>query len=269
MPFPLIKLNDGNEIPGIAYGTGSARFGKDATVFVKQAISTGFTHIDTAQAYQNEDSVGLALSQAGVARKDLYVTTKYRSGDIKAALQSSLKKLGLKYVDLYLIHTPTAVKDIPAAWKVLESFVDAGLVKSIGVSNFEVEHLEQVLRVARIKPVANQIRLHPYNWHLNEKLIGLCIKEGIVLEAYGSLFPITSAPGGPVDRPLQNAAARIGGTPAQVIFSWLKSKGVVVVTTSSTESRLKEYLGTADLPPLTNDEVTAIETAGASGQPLK
>ncbi|EJD41719.1 Aldo/keto reductase [Auricularia subglabra TFB-10046 SS5] len=262
MPFTTIRLNDGNEIPQIAYGTGSAR---DATAFVKQALATGFIHIDTAQAYRNEDSVGTALSEAKVSRDDVYITTKYSSGAIQPALSSSLKKLGLDYVDLYLIHNPHAVEnDIPGAWKQLEGFAKGRLARSIGVSNFKVEHLQQVLAVAKIKPA---ISLHPYNYHDNLPLLELCAREGIVVEAYGSLNPITRSPGGPVDTPILQAAARIGGTPAQVIFSWLASKGIVIVTTSSSSSRLKEYLDTADLPPLTSQEIVAIEAAGRKGVP--
>ncbi|KAG5652489.1 hypothetical protein H0H81_004845 [Sphagnurus paluster] len=264
-----VKLNDGNEqIPAIGFGTGSALFGKDARDYVVQAIDTGFSHIDTAQIYSNEDSVGEAIRETGLAREDIFVTTKYASGAIQDTIRTSLNKLGLKYVDLYLIHFPTVVQgNFEGAWREFERIKEDGLARSIGVSNFNIEQLQEIIKVAKIKPAVNQIRFHPYNYAENKSLLEYAAKHNIIIEAYSSLSPITKFPGGPVDAPVNTAAKRLGITATQVILAWVKAKGVVIVTTSSRKQRLQEYLAVADLPPLTNEEIAAIDEAGAQGPP--
>ncbi|KAF8063228.1 NADP-dependent oxidoreductase domain-containing protein [Lyophyllum atratum] len=268
MPFENVKLNDGHEIPAIAFGTGTALGGKDATDYVVQAIETGFSHIDTAQIYRNEDSVGEAIRVLGLPREELYVTTKYWSGKIQETIRESLAKLGLKYVDLYLIHQPYLVEgDFEGAWRELEKIKKDGLARSIGVSNFNVEQLQTIVKIAKIKPAVNQIQFHPYNYAEHKSLLEYAAKHGIVIEAYSSLAPITKFPGGPVDAPVNDAAERLGITPTQVILAWVKAKGVVIVTTSSTKKHLEEYLAVADLAPLTDEEIAAIDDAGAKGPP--
>ncbi|CDO73354.1 hypothetical protein BN946_scf185008.g117 [Trametes cinnabarina] len=167
---------------------------------------------DTAQAYRNEEEAGKAIRESGLAREDLYITTKFsgRDGlDIETSIQNSLKFLGVDYVDLYLIHHPRlAQPDIPTAWAKMEKLKKDGLVKSIGVSNFGVAELQTLLASAQIKPVANQ--------------------------------------------------------PEQVLLAWAKSKGVVVVTSSTKKERLEGYLAAGDLE-LTAADVAAIDAAGAIG----
>ncbi|KAF8919793.1 NADP-dependent oxidoreductase domain-containing protein [Mucidula mucida] len=270
MPFEQIPLNDGNKIPAIAFGTGTALFGNDATEYVARALDNGFSHVDTAQIYNNEESVGQAIKESGFKRSDLFITTKWGRGDVRDALDASLSKLGLKQVDLYLIHFPGLVEnDIENGWKQLERIKDEGLAKSIGVSNFDVEQLQTLLKTAKIKPAVNQIRFHPYNYSEHKALLDYSAQHGIITEAYSSLTPITRTPGGPVDAPIASAAARLGATPAQVIFLWVRSKGAVIVTTTSNVKRLKEYQAVADLPPLTQDEIDAIDEAGAQGPSWK
>ncbi|KII90622.1 hypothetical protein PLICRDRAFT_52347 [Plicaturopsis crispa FD-325 SS-3] len=269
MPFEPVLLNDGYKLPTIAFGTGSALYERDASELVGQAIDVGFDHIDTAQIYKNEDSVGTAIKNSGLARSDLYVTTKYGGGDIQTEVRTSLLKLGLSFVDLYLIHNPKFVENDPeGAWKELEKIKADGLSKSIGVSNFNLEQLQTLIKTANIKPAVNQIRFHPYNYAEHKSLLEYSAKHGIVTEAYSSLTPITKTPGGPVDEPINVAAKRIGATPTQVILSWVRSKGVVIVTTSRSKEHLKEYLAVPDLPPLTADEIAAIDEAGAKGPPF-
>ncbi|KAG6816537.1 hypothetical protein H0H87_005314 [Tephrocybe sp. NHM501043] len=268
MPFKNVKLNDGNEIPSIAFGTGSALYGKNATDSVIQAIETGFSHIDTAQVYNNEDSVGVAIHESGLPREDIFVTTKYASGLIRESALESLNKLGLKYVDLYLVHHPRYVAhDIEGSWREFEKLKKDGLARSIGVSNFRLRELQDIIQIANIKPAVNQIFFHPYNYHEHKALLEYSATHGIVTEAYSSLTPITKYPGGPLDVPVNAAAKRLGITPGQVIFAWVKEKGVVIVTTSSKKSRLEEYLAIGDLPPLTDEEIAAIDEAGARGPP--
>ncbi|THH26771.1 hypothetical protein EUX98_g7417 [Antrodiella citrinella] len=163
MPWDVIKLNDGNVIPKIAFGTWTLGNGQQATDNVDQAIDVGFTHIDTAQSYRNEAEAGVAIHESGLAREDLFITTKY-SGlnglDVETSIQNSLQNLGVKYVDLYLVHHPRlAVPDIPTLWAKMEKIKQDGFAKSIGVSNFEIEDLQVLLASAKIKPAANQVLL--------------------------------------------------------------------------------------------------------------
>jgi len=238
---------------------------------VDQAISVGFSHVDTAQAYRNEAEAGIAIRESGLERKEIFITTKY-SGldglDIKTSINNSLKNLGVSYVDLYLIHHPRlAVPDIPTVWKVMEEIQAQGLVKSIGVSNFEVGDLAILLASAKVKPVANQILLHPYVYARQLPILEYAAKHKIVIEAYSALIPITSLPGGPVDAPLNAIAERLDVSADQVLLAWTKAKGAVVVTTSSKKERLLGYLNAGDLA-LTEDDIAAIDAAGAKGPPL-
>ncbi|PCH40290.1 Aldo/keto reductase [Wolfiporia cocos MD-104 SS10] len=270
MPFGTVTLNDGNEMPTIAFGTGSKWKGQDVTDYVSEAIEAGFSHIDTAQFYANEDSVGTAIRQSGLNRSDLFITTKWSGlASVRESIEASLSKLNLKQVDLYLIHNPAVVKDLEADWRSFEIAQADGLVKSIGVSNFSVELMQKLVKIAKVKPTVNQIMLHPYNYAQNKELLEYCAKHKVIVEAYSSLSPITSLPGGPVDKPVNAAAKRLGATPAQVIQAWVRAKGVVIVTTSSSQDRMKEYLAVADLllASLTDEEIAAIDAAGAQGPP--
>ncbi|KAJ6527085.1 NADP-dependent oxidoreductase domain-containing protein [Mycena capillaripes] len=271
MPWDPIQLNDGREIPSLGFGTWKLGNGDGPISQVDQAISVGFSHVDTAQAYRNEAEAGVAIRESGLERKEIFITTKY-SGldglDIKTSIKNSLKNLGVEYVDLYLIHHPRlAVPDIPTAWKEMEDIKAQGLVKSIGVSNFEVQHLAILLASAKVKPVANQILLHPYVYARQLPILEFAATQKIVIEAYSALIPVTSLPGGPVDAPVNAIAARLGVSNDQVLLAWTKAKGAVVVTTSSKKERLLGYLNAGELE-LTADDITAIDVAGAKGPPL-
>ncbi|KAF8843341.1 Aldo/keto reductase [Paxillus ammoniavirescens] len=257
MPFGTVKLLDGYELPAIAFGTGSTMKSKDVTDYVEQALDNGFSHIDTGSSYRTEKYVGIALKESGLPRSSVYITTKYDGGD-----------LALTFVDLYLIHYPEYLKDFESGWREFESLKKDGLAKSIGVSNFSLEQLHRLLKTARDRPVVNQIELHPYNYAEMKDLLEYCAKQDIVVEAYSSLNSITKNPGGPVDAVVNAAAKRINATPNQVIFAWVRSKGAVIVTTSRNKERLQEYLAVPDLPPLTPEEIAAIDEAGAQGLPL-
>nr|VWO96315.1 Protein kinase domain-containing protein [Ganoderma boninense] len=161
MSWGRIQLNDGSSIPSLAYGTGRLGTVDSVVGWVKQAISAGFIHIDTAQGYKNEEETGKGIRESGVAREDIYITTKFSGRDelsIPEAFEQSIKKLGVDYVDLYLIHHPRhAIPDIPSAWMQMEKLKEGGLTKNIGVSNFNVDELQAILDVAKIKPAANQV----------------------------------------------------------------------------------------------------------------
>ncbi|KAL1668598.1 NADP-dependent oxidoreductase domain-containing protein [Schizophyllum commune] len=270
MTFEDVTLNDGYKMPAIAYGTGSKWKGKSVVEYVQTAIDVGFSHLDTAQFYQTEEDVGQAIRESGLARDEFFVTTKYSGGvPVQVAFENSLQKLGLKHVDLYLIHNPRIIGDklLPHVWQQLEKFRWDGTARSIGVSNFEVEHFKTIFSVARIIPAVNQIHLHPYNYAESKPVLDFCASHKIVVEAYSSLDPITKYPGGPVDAPLAAAAAKRNATPVQALFLWVRAKGVVIVTTSSTRSHMEEYLAISELEPLTAEEVAAIDEAGAKGPP--
>jgi diketogulonate reductase-like aldo/keto reductase len=273
MPFHDKVLNDGNKIPAIAYGTWSVKLkGKDFHEYIEQALNTGFCHIDTAQWYNNEESIPIAIRESGLTRSEVYITSKYStwSSNIEEEIRASLKKLETKQLDLYLIHSPTLIKngDFESTWLQFERFKREGLTKSIGVSNFTVEDLQKLLKTAHVKPAVNQIRLHPYNYVEHAPLLEYHSKHGIITEAYGSLASITIFPGGPVDAAVEKAASRLGITPSQVILLWVKAKGAVIVTASTSKHHLEQSLSAGDLPPLTEEEVAAIDAAGAKGPPV-
>ncbi|KAJ7489171.1 Aldo/keto reductase [Mycena latifolia] len=271
MPWETKKLNDGHEIPGIAFGTWKLGQGEGPTSQVDQAISVGFSHVDTAQLYRNETEAGIAIRESGLAREEIFLTTKY-SGidglDVRTSIRNSLKYLGVSYVDLYLIHFPRlAVPDIPTIWKEMEEIKTQGMAKSIGVSNFTATDLAILLASAKIKPVTNQILLHPYVYALQLPILEYAAKHQIAIEAYSALVPITHLPGGPLDAPLAAIAERLAATPDQILLAWTKAKGAIVVTTSSKRTRLEGYLAAGDLA-LTKEDIAAIDAAGAKGPPL-
>jgi len=268
MSLPAIPLNDGHKIVPFAFGTGTVFRDQDVTIYVLQALDAGFRHVDTAQIYRNETTVGAALRKSGIKRENLYVTTKFGGGDVRAELEKSLRKLGLDYVDLYLIHHLKATRgDVEGCWRGMESIKEAGLARSIGVSNFRTGDLKKLLEIARITPAVNQVAFHPYNWEHNRSLLSLANKHSIVLASFSGLTPITQMPGGPLDPVLARIAKRLGpnATPAQVLFAWIHSKGVVIVTTSSKKERLHEYLDFPKFGPLTPEEICEIEEAGIKG----
>lgn len=158
-----IKLNDGNSIPTLAIGTGTALYNKDATNAIAVAIQSGFTHLDTAQMYNNEASVGDGIIKSKHDRSQLYVTTKLgklpAGTSVEESLKESLGKLKLEYVDLFLIHNPVDHPDLKSLWKEFEGVKEKGLTKSIGVSNFQPKHLNEILEVATVPPAVNQVRL--------------------------------------------------------------------------------------------------------------
>lgn len=264
-----VTLNDGYQMPVIAFGTGTKWKGHEIADFVEQAIDTGFSHIDAAAFYENEASVGEGIKQSGLSRDELFITTKYDGQtNVEAGLEASLNKLGVKFVDLYLIHSPKSIPhSVERIWADFEDVHEKGLSRSIGVSNFGVKELQAVIKHGKIKPAVNQISLNPYNYSEMRETIEYCNKQGIVVEAYSSLAPLTRYPGGPVDKPLHDAAKRLKITPTQAVFQWVRAKRAVIVTTSSSKEHLKEYLAVDAIAPLTKDEIEAIDKAGAKGPP--
>ncbi|KZT30224.1 Aldo/keto reductase [Neolentinus lepideus HHB14362 ss-1] len=268
--FPL---NDGTTIPALGFGTGTALMKQGAVNATKIAVKTGFVHFDTAPMYGTEDQLGAVLDDRSIPRDKLYVTTKFlelKGGEtVKSALQESLRKLKLEYVDLFLIHAPLHFAGrLKEVWAEMEEVKKEGLARSIGVSNFGIEDFEEFWSEATIKPAVNQIEFHPYVLGQFEPLLEYSHTYGIRLESYGALAPITREPGGPLDPILSKLRTRLAGTwgrpvtDGQILFKWCLQKGIVVVTTSSKEDRMKEYLAVLDMPDLTPEEVTEIDVAG-------
>ncbi|KAI9511126.1 Aldo/keto reductase [Russula earlei] len=272
-----IKLNDNTSIPLLGFGTGTAHYQKDAQDSVADAIIAGFTHLDGAQFYQNEDSLGAGIVASGKPREKLFVTTKLakpaEGKTVRDTLVESLAKLQLDYVDLFLIHTPLQFNAEPGAlkavWKEMEAVKKEGLARSIGVSNFRPTQLREVIDGAEILPSVNQIEFHPHVYKEVLPTLELQKEYGIITASYGGLSPVFRVKGGPLDPVLASIAKRLSDTTgkpfneAQVLFLWQREKGVVIVTTTGNKSRLTEYLNTFDAPRLTDLEIASIDEAGS------
>lgn len=220
------KLNNGVEIPVIGFGTWQTPNGQVAEESVLAALNSGYRHIDTAAAYGNEESVGVAIKKSGINRHELFVTTKLWNSDhgyqnTKKAIDTSLEKLDLDYLDLYLIHwpNPAAMRDNWAelnaeSWQAMEEAVQAGKIRAIGVSNFRKHHLDELLKTAEIKPVVNQNYLNPSD--MQEDLVKYNDSLGILNEAYSPL-----GTGGLLSNEVVNGIAeKYGKSPAQILIRW-------------------------------------------------
>ncbi|KZT70126.1 Aldo/keto reductase [Daedalea quercina L-15889] len=269
-----IALNDGKKIPWLGFGTGTALYSKDAENAVRQAIETGVVHLDGAQVYNNEESLGAGIVASGKPRSSLFLTTKLNlipaGQTVRDTLVTSLKKLQTDYVDLFLIHFPINHEaSLPEIWKQFEEIQKEGLAKSIGVSNFRVKDFEQILPTAKVIPAVNQIEYHPYVFKADQPVIEFMKKHNIIPTSYGGLTPIVRFSGGPVDPVLQSAAARLSKetgatvTEGQVLQLWLRAQGIPAITTTSKASRVKEYLAAETLPDLTPEEIKAIDDEGS------
>ncbi|KAK5056647.1 hypothetical protein LTR84_012179 [Exophiala bonariae] len=271
--IPDLTLPDGNKIPLIGYGTGTAWFKTDGNSpkdqklidAAKLAIKTGYTHLDGAEVYNTEEELGDAIKQSGVSRDKLFVTTKVITNiqDIPGAIDTSLKKLGLDHVDLYLIHAPFFAKGDETAlqqkWAQMEEVAASGKAKSIGVSNFLKPHLDAILKTAKVRPAINQIEFHPYLQHGD--LVAYHKNKDIKIAAYGPLLPITKASGGPLDPLLASLAKKYAVSPGEILLRWVIDQDIVAVTTSSKEQRLSDYLRVFTFK-LTPKEVEEISDAG-------
>ncbi|PRP75090.1 hypothetical protein PROFUN_03926 [Planoprotostelium fungivorum] len=256
------KIGDGRIIPGIGFGTGTALYQQDAANSLVKAISVGYRHLDTAQMYQNESSVGKGIKASGVDRSQLFITTKVSQNvgqQTEQTFDRQLADLELDHVDLYLIHTPilegTTVEE---TWKALESIQKKGKAKSIGVSNFRVSDLKRLEGLTR--PAVNQIEFHPYVWKKAQPLYHYCRENNIALQAYGPLSPLVHFKNGPLDPVLKKIAERHQATEGQVLMAWTIAKGVIPVTTSNKEERMKELLKEIEL---SEEEQKEIEQVGS------
>lgn len=254
----IITLNNGDKIPAVGLGTWQATEKNAAYNSVKAALQNGYRHIDTAAIYGNEEEVGKGIKDSGLPREEIYITTKIWNGDHKKAeeaLNTSLKKLGLEYIDLYLIHWPVSSDpetkeayndwDYVDTYKELQKLKASGRVKAIGVSNFSVKNLEKLLadKDITIKPVVNQIEAHPLL--TQPELTQYLKKNDIVIEAYSPLGSTNS----PLfkNETVVNIAEKYQAEPAQVLVSWAIQRDTVVLPKSVTESRIIANLKTFKL----------------------
>ncbi|RMZ87305.1 hypothetical protein DV736_g5469, partial [Chaetothyriales sp. CBS 134916] len=256
----------------IGYGAGTAWFKSkpdapfnDACVeAVKSAIKIGYTHLDNAEVYNTEAEMGKAIKESKLDREKLFVTTKVitKISDIHAAIDASLKKLGLDYVDLYLIHAPFFAendeKKLQDAWAKMEEVAALGKAKSIGVSNFLQHHIDAILKTCRVRPAINQIEFHPYLQHGN--LLPYLKNQNIRVSAYSPLIPITKAKGGPLDSYLEALAKKYAVGPGEILLRWTLDQNVIPITTSSKEQRLSDILRifTFSLTPKEVDQIKEI-----------
>jgi len=256
-----VTLNNGLEMPLIGYGVFRVPEGDDLAEAVKTAIAKGYRSIDTAQVYRNEESVGrgirAAIDEGLVTREELFVTSKVWNDGLSyeetlAAYDSSLEKLGLDYLDLYLVHWPGIDTNYVGVYKALEKVYKDGRVRSIGVSNFHVHHLEHLLKETSVVPVINQIEFHP---HLTqEKVRAFCKERGIQAEAWSPLMN-----GSLLEESLiQKLASKYGKTPAQIVLRYDVQHGVVTIPKTMTPARMTENLKVFDFA-LTEEEMAQLD----------
>ncbi|WCN36167.1 aldo/keto reductase [Aneurinibacillus uraniidurans] len=232
-----VTLQNGVKMPQLGLGVWRAKDGEEVERAVQSALENGYRSIDTAAIYKNEDGVGRALTRSGVPREDLFITTKVWNSDqgydsTLAAFEESRKKLGLDYIDLYLIHWPVAGK-YKETWKALETLYRDGKVHAIGVSNFQVHHLKDLIEGSTITPMVNQVECHPLL--TQEDVRAYCREHNIQLEAWSPLMQ------GNLDHPvLTELATTYGKSPAQIILRWDLQHGIVTIPKSVTPSRIAE-----------------------------
>jgi 2,5-diketo-D-gluconate reductase A len=265
---PTIELNDGVRIPQLGFGVFQIKPDETATA-VKGALDIGYRHIDTAEMYGNEREVGQGIRDAGLDRADVFITSKLNNGfhepdDARRAFDQTLEALASDYVDLFLIHWPLPTLyggDFVSTWKVLEEFAKDGRARSIGVSNFQIAHLERLAAETETVPSVNQIEVHPY--FTNEQVRAYGRNHGIVTEAWSPI-----AQGKVLGDPVINRIADARGkSPAQVVLRWHIQRGDIVFPKSVTPERIRENfeLFDFDLDDADMDAISALDK-GESGR---
>ncbi len=240
------KLSNGVEIPCIGFGTWQTPDGEVAVSSVLSAIESGYRHIDTAQGYGNEESVGIAVKKSGVLRKELFITSKLTNSEhgyekTLAAFEGTMKKLDMEYLDLFLIHWPNPIASRSnwqeanaGTWKAFEELYNAGRIRSIGISNFHPHHIKELMKTATIAPMVNQIRLCPGD--TQDEVVDYCRSQNILLEAYsplgvGKIFEVPE---------MKALAGKYGKSIAQICIRWSLQRGYLPLPKSVTPERIKE-----------------------------
>jgi 2,5-diketo-D-gluconate reductase A len=260
--IPDLTLNDGHSIPQLGFGVFQVPPADTAKVTL-DAFEAGYRHIDTAQMYQNEKGVGEAIRTSGLAREDIYLTTKLNNGfhrpdDARRVFDQSLADLDTDYVDLFLIHWPLPTKydgDFVSTWNTLIEFKNDGRARSVGVSNFQAAHLERLAAETSLVPAVNQIEAHPYFG--NEAVRAADAAAGILTEAWSPI-----AQGAVLDDPvITEIAGRLGRTPSQVTLRWHVQRGDIVFPKTLSPERMRENAAIFDFE-LSADDIAAITALG-------
>jgi 2,5-diketo-D-gluconate reductase A len=259
------RLADGNEMPMLGLGVWQVRNGPKCVNAVRWALELGYRHIDTAQAYGNEESVGQGLRESGVPREEVFITTKFYPArtDPAAEAKRSLRRLGVDRLDLYIIHWPQGGPTW--AWPGMERAHELGYARSIGVSNFGVRELEQVSAAARIAPVVNQVQFSPFAFR--RELLERCQRQGVALEAYSPLGTGRHLANATVKR----VAARVGRTPAQVLLRWCLQRELPIIPKSTHRERIDENGQIFDfvLSPQDMAELDGLDRTGGAARALE
>jgi diketogulonate reductase-like aldo/keto reductase len=258
-------LADGNEIPLLGLGVWQVPNGRECVNAVRWALELGYRHIDTAQAYGNEESVGEGLRESGLSRAEVFITTKFFPArrDPVAEAERSLQRLGVDYVDLYIIHWPEGGPTW--AWPGMEEARELGYARSIGVSNFGVDELRQLLATSTVQPVVDQVQFSPYEYR--RALLESCRENGIALEAYSPLGTGRHLAGDTVVR----VARRHGRTPAQVLLRWCIERSIPVIPKSTRRERIAENAELFDfaLSPEDLAELDGLDRTGGTDRALE
>ena len=251
-------LADGNEIPLLGLGVWQVPNGPETENAVRWALELGYRHVDTAQAYGNEESVGRALRDSSVRREEVFVTTKFYPAreDPEAEAQRSLERLGVDQLDLYIIHWPQGGPIW--AWPGMERAHELGYARSIGVSNYSVSQLDELMSVAEIPPVVNQVQFSPFEYR--RKLLEACEERNLALEAYSPLGTGRHLSDGRV----RQIAERAGRTPAQVLLRWCVQRDLIVIPKSTHRERIDENARIFDFT-LSDGDMAALDTLDETG----
>ena len=246
------------EIPPLGLGTWQIPDGPECVNAVRWALELGYRHIDTAQVYGNETSVGRGLRESGVARDDVFVTTKFdpRSRDPVAQAEASLRRLGLDHVDLYMIHWPR--RGATWAWPGMERARELGYARRIGVSNFSSDQMDQLTAEATVMPAVNQVQFSPFEYRRG--LLDECERLGVVLEAYSPLGTGRHLDDGTVEQ----IARRLERTPAQVLLRWCVQREIPVIPKSTHRERIEENAQIFDFT-LTDEDMAALDALDRTG----
>jgi diketogulonate reductase-like aldo/keto reductase len=251
-------LADGSTIPTLGFGVWQVPDGSQCESAVRWALELGYRHIDTAQAYGNEESVGQALRDSGVPREEVFITTKFYPGheDPVAEAEQSLRRLGVDQVDLYIIHWPQ--KGPTWAWPGMEAARERGYARSIGVSNFSIAELEQVLGIASSAPVVNQVQFSPFEYR--RALLESGEERGVAVEAYSPLGTGRHLS----DPTVADVAARVGRTPAQVLLRWGIQRHTIVLPKSTHRERIEENAQIFDFA-LSDEDMSSLDALDQTG----